>query len=402
MPAKKKQKVTFEMQKDLVAYAEEAVKTGSVISYAEACHLWTLACDGPGVTENEFKTLEHILENYKFTEKGTRYLTDLAIKQVSGKSQYRSINNVRYDRSCLDLAAHLAKDGKIDIGDAKQLWADVEDGPGVTECERQSLQYVMDNYKLTEGGKAFLLQKMREQMNLKLMYFKGRGLMEVPRTLLATVGKFAPADFEDFRFEDFAAFGAAQASGELGHHNMNRVPLCMHMGITIGQGPSINRYLAKTFGLFGETDAQAAQIDNICEHVAEIGVAFGKVMPYGNSFDDANKAPILTTWFTTEASAGDKERSDRHLLWHLNHLEHCVGSEGFACGEKVSLADALIYNKLGEACANLGDKGGPFGTAPDTTAKALAGFPKLSKIVSNFGESPNMVKYLSQRGDQGF
>lgn len=36
--------------------------------------------------------------------------------------------------------------------------------------------------------------------SLKLMYFDGRGLMELPRTLLATAGKFPGKDYEDFRY----------------------------------------------------------------------------------------------------------------------------------------------------------------------------------------------------------
>ena len=35
---------------------------------------------------------------------------------------------------------------------------------------------------------------------LELKYFDGRGLMEVPRQLLATAGKFAPEDFTDTRY----------------------------------------------------------------------------------------------------------------------------------------------------------------------------------------------------------
>ena len=141
---KKKQKVespAFVMQDDLVAAAKEFVKSGKVISFAEAQKLWESACDGPGVTNNvqythaytshaythtrrhtrahthtrkrthtyshlptqEFKTLEHILATYTFTDKAKRYLSPLATKQASGKSAYKTVNKVKMDRSCLDL-----------------------------------------------------------------------------------------------------------------------------------------------------------------------------------------------------------------------------------------------------------------------------------------------------------
>jgi len=394
------------MQKDLVELAEKSVAGPTaltqVISFMEANKLWESACDGPGVTENEFKTLEHILETFKFTDKARRYLSALATKQASGKGTYKVINKVRYDRSALDLADHLNKDGKLDLGDAKLLWADVEDGPGVTVCERRTIEHILSKYTLTDGGRDFLEKRMQEKMSLKLMYFNGRGLMEVPRTLLATVGKFAPVDFEDSRFKDFASFTAAQKSGELGHANMNRVPLIQHFGATIGQGGAINRYLANVYGLMGGDAAEAAQIDNICEHVSEVGTAFGKVMPYGNEFAEEKKETILDAWYTSTVEEGNATRSARGLLWHLTHLEACVGDDGYAFGGKASLADALLYNKLGDVAANLGSKGAPFGTDKSRTDKVLAGFPKVKKVVDTFAASAGMVKYLAARGDQMF
>jgi len=149
-------KKAFTLQQDLVDLADVFVKSGAVISDAEAHKLWESALDGPGVTQNEFATLEHIMANYKFTDKAKKYLSELVTQTKTGKSSYKVIDKVRYDRSCLDLAEHLTKDGKIDVADAKQIWADVEDGPGVTECEKRSVEYVMSKYTLTEGAKTYL------------------------------------------------------------------------------------------------------------------------------------------------------------------------------------------------------------------------------------------------------
>ena len=60
--------------------------------------------------------------------------------------------------------------------------------------------------------------------SLKLMYFDGRGLMELPRQLLATAGKFPGEDYEDFRYPigmkdgkfSVEEFTAAQKSGQCG------------------------------------------------------------------------------------------------------------------------------------------------------------------------------------------
>lgn len=139
-----------------MSLAEAFVKTGGVISDAEAHSLWESALDGPGVTQNEFATLEHIMSTFKFTEKARKYLSKLVTQAKSGKSMYKIINKVRYDRACLDLAEHLTKDGKLDVADAKLIWEDVEDGPGVTECEKRSVDYVLTKYTVTEGAKKYL------------------------------------------------------------------------------------------------------------------------------------------------------------------------------------------------------------------------------------------------------
>lgn len=153
-------KKAFVIQEDLVDLATQFVKSAGVISDAEAHRLWEAALDGPGVTQNEFATLDHILATYKFTDKARRYLTKLVTHTKSGKSQYKKINKIRYDRSCLDLADHLSKDGKLDLADAKLLWEEVEDGPGVTECEKRSIEYVMANNTLTDGAKTYLNDKL--------------------------------------------------------------------------------------------------------------------------------------------------------------------------------------------------------------------------------------------------
>lgn len=149
----KDNKKAFTMQTDLIELADEFKKSAGVISDAEAHGLWEAALDGPGVTQNEFATLDHILATYKFTDKARKYLSGLVTQAKSGKSMYKTINKTRYDRSCLDLAVHLAKDGKLDVADAKLIWEDVEDGPGVTACEKRSVEYVMAQYALTEGAK---------------------------------------------------------------------------------------------------------------------------------------------------------------------------------------------------------------------------------------------------------
>jgi len=130
-----------------------------------------LACDGPGVTPSEFYTLDHILEDeaIDMTEAARLHLHYLVTRQESGTSLYKIIGGVKYDRSCLDLADHLFKDGKIDLGDAKQLWEEIEDGPGVTEVEKRTIEKIMVDkaQHLTDGAKKFLNEKLAAWVNPK-------------------------------------------------------------------------------------------------------------------------------------------------------------------------------------------------------------------------------------------
>ncbi len=111
----------------------------------------------------KFATLAHILADFKFTYKAREYLDKLVTKTKTGSSMYKTINGVKYDRSALDLADHLAKDGKIDQGDAKKLWAEVEDGPGVTATEKRTIEYICENFTLTDGAKEFFAEKLGEK-----------------------------------------------------------------------------------------------------------------------------------------------------------------------------------------------------------------------------------------------
>eukprot|EP01049_Picozoa_sp_SAG25_P001764 SAG25_NODE_84_length_16553_cov_5.346238_9_plen_71_part_00 len=55
------------------------------------------------------------------------------------------------------------------------------------------------------------------------------------------------------------------------------MPLCIADGVKIGQGKAIARYIAKAHGLMGVGLGQEAQIDTLCEHVAEMGDFFKKL-----------------------------------------------------------------------------------------------------------------------------
>jgi len=231
--------------------------------------------------------------------------------------------------------------------------------------------------------------------SFKLTYFDGRGLAEVSRTLLATTGRFPGEGFVDVRLSR-DQFNEKKGAGDLAR-NLNRVPLLNHNGQVIGQSGAIGRYLAKQLGMFGANDAEAAQIDAICEHMVDIKAAFRAVAPYGAEVTPAAHA----IWFDTPASPELGGRKERQLRWFLDQVVLSLGDDGYSVGGRPSLADAYFYNMLGEHAAGLGGKGEPFGNM-EATVRVLSEYPKLLAVVNKFGSSPGMKFYLGMRGEMKF
>jgi len=74
-------------------------------------------------------------------------------------SYYKQIDGVKYDRGLLEKAEECSKSGGVvSIAEAKDLWEDAQDGKGVTECERRTLEYVLKNHKFTDKAKTLLEQ----------------------------------------------------------------------------------------------------------------------------------------------------------------------------------------------------------------------------------------------------
>ena len=91
---------------------------------------------------------------------------ELKITAKPGKSFYKQIKGIKYDKAILEMADSMMTgtgDGRISKDDAGILWNGAEDGTGVTECERRTLQYVMDNYNCTDAGRAALAGKLVQE-----------------------------------------------------------------------------------------------------------------------------------------------------------------------------------------------------------------------------------------------
>jgi len=59
-----------------------------------------------------------------------------------------------------DTITMLANDGKVNLADARQIWADAQDGPGVTATEKRTIEAALAQYEFTQGAKDFLAAKI--------------------------------------------------------------------------------------------------------------------------------------------------------------------------------------------------------------------------------------------------
>jgi glutathione S-transferase len=228
----------------------------------------------------------------------------------------------------------------------------------------------------------------------KLSYFAGRGLAEPCRTALVQAG----VDFEDKRYTlamvegtPFPVKEEMQADADKGlfGSNLGRLPVLDVGGKQIGGSKAVLRFICNTYGLAGANNFEAGTIDTISEIIADCQDAFGN-------------AKDKDIWFSSESMA----QGSRALFYHISGLNTLVGSNGFAVGNKFSMADCVIFNFFGEVADTAGVFGSPrsepMGSSKKTDAALAKWAPNLAAIIKNFGSTSNMQKYLAGRGNQLF
>ncbi|MEQ8304502.1 MAG: hypothetical protein RIB47_13990 [Cyclobacteriaceae bacterium] len=70
-------------------------------------------------------------------------------------SYYTTINGKKLDKHLIEIAEQSAAgqgDGRISLEDAKKLMAAVKDGDIYTEVEKDSMEYIRDNFRWTESA----------------------------------------------------------------------------------------------------------------------------------------------------------------------------------------------------------------------------------------------------------
>lgn len=263
-------------------------------------------------------------------------------------------------------------------------------GAGVAAC------------KLLSGSSAPDLSK------LELHYWNGRGLMEVPRMMLAFRGLFPNSGYADRRYTTDPPKGVEEAFSDVSNKcaaNLGRLPLLTIGKDSVGQSTGVQYYVASELGLMGRTNLEAAQILEIHEHVSEMKKAFRALIPYGTTPSEE----LLTKWFEEGATdcspavADGTKRAERFFKWFSGRIEYRIGADGFAVGGQRSLADFTIYNTFAEhlkdfeATTKVSKHAKePFCSKAHTDA-AFAACPKIKAVCDSVAADPNVATWLETR-----
>jgi len=77
--------------------------------------------------------------------------------KTGDESYYKVIEGTKYDRGLLEaVEKHAESGGQISRLEAMKLWVDAEDGRGVTDIEKATLEYALKTFKFTDKATSYL------------------------------------------------------------------------------------------------------------------------------------------------------------------------------------------------------------------------------------------------------
>jgi len=231
-------------------------------------------------------------------------------------------------------------------------------------------------------AKSAVSKATRRKRAYKLSYFSGRGLAECARLVFAV----AEEPFEDFRFKD-------NWPEHKPRFTFKKVPVLELDGkIQICQSRAIERFLAKTFDLYGSSDLEVAEIEQFTEQINDIRSAYMVAREKDNLAKELGK----------EAAAGegfqDKYFSTRihEEMALLESVQSKSSSKDYFVGSKLSLIDIQFF-----ALCEFGLLS-TFPKAKENFQKALDNAPTLHAIYKRVGALPQIVAHIAKRPPSEF
>uniref|UniRef100_A0A0N4ZE22 glutathione transferase n=1 Tax=Parastrongyloides trichosuri TaxID=131310 RepID=A0A0N4ZE22_PARTI len=199
-----------------------------------------------------------------------------------------------------------------------------------------------------------------------LTYFDLMGKGEVIRMLF----NYAGVKFTDKRISraEWPAIKEKQPFGQL--------PVLEFDGKVLFQSRAIEKYLAKQFGLLGDDDFEAAQIDQYILSLDDVG---NNLKPLWGVTDEAKKEELK------------KQISNDHVIPALKRFEGFLHKNGnkFFVGNKLSLADLAIFHLLFYITKLFGDS-------------ILDSFKDLKSFMGRISEEEKLKPYLQTRSQKIF
>ncbi|XP_046575236.1 glutathione S-transferase 1-like [Haliotis rubra] len=192
-----------------------------------------------------------------------------------------------------------------------------------------------------------------------LRYFDLKAYAEPSRLLFTLAGQ----EYEDIRYtrEEWVT--------EKPKTPLGKIPVLEIDGKPFGQSNAIHRYLAKTFGFYGNGDLEALEIDQVLGVVYD---AYEAYLLYAVEKDEAVKAELMK---------GVKEVKVPLYFGMLEKLLKKSGSTGFFIGKKITLADVSVFD--------LADK-------MESVVK-LEDYPLVKKCSDNVLANPRIKAYVDKR-----
>jgi len=185
--------------------------------------------------------------------------------------------------------------------------------------------------------------------------------------------------------------------------NLGRMPTLETAQGSIGQSAAINYYVAGQNNLLGDNLFESAKIMELQANIADLKTTWYGLVPYGSTPTEEQ----LTQWFdsgVTETDGPAQGRGERFLQWFAGRINASLeGKDGFAVGNRLSLADVLLYNCFEEHLTDgEGDGKNDAFTSLARTRAVVEKCPAIKASIEKVKAHANVQKWLSTRGPQGF
>nr|ABO26604.1 sigma class glutathione-s-transferase 3 [Haliotis discus discus] len=194
----------------------------------------------------------------------------------------------------------------------------------------------------------------------RFRYFDYKAVGELSRLLFALAGQ----EYEDVRIT-YETWPAEKPNTPLG-----QVPVLEIDGKPFSQSSAISRYLARTFGFYGNGDLEALAVDQVLGVVQDVNTF---MRDYHKEQDEAKKAELL------------KEAKDVKIPLYFGMFEKLLkknGSTGLFVGKKISIADVSLF----DIC----DK------TTDAMLK-IEDYPLVKKCCDNVAANPKIKAWVEKR-----